>query len=339
VLAALCLCLLPQDEPAVRVLAPRELQVVQRDERGAADVRVRVAAPPAIGRLVARVPGTDARAELARSVDVLEATLRVPEGGWRALEIEADGVAGPVVLARVERFGVGEVFVVAGQSNSSNYGEERWGTLDERVVAFDGRAWRVAQDPMPGVQDGSQGGSPWPVCGCELVRRLRVPVAFASVGYGGTSIAQWQRGAQLDGGELSLYAGLLARVRALARFRAILWHQGESDAHGGTTSEQYVQRFRALQDALREDARFAGPWVVAHASYVPGGPRARLDAIRAAQSELWETERALRGPDTDDLLGELRHSQDGIHFSKAGLEAHGRRWAERLAAHFGGERR
>jgi hypothetical protein len=51
-----------------------------------------------------------------------------------------------------------------------------------------------------------------------------------------------------------------------------------------------------------------------------------MDAIRAAQAEIWSTGLALQGPDTDDLRGPLRHSQDHVHFSRAGLEVHAARW-------------
>ena len=43
--------------------------------------------------------------------------------------------------------GVGDVFVVAGQSNSANHGEKRQTTQTQRVAAFDGKAWRIANDP------------------------------------------------------------------------------------------------------------------------------------------------------------------------------------------------
>jgi hypothetical protein len=46
--------------------------------------------------------------------------------------------------------GVGEVFVVAGQSNSANHGAEKQVTKTKRVSAFDGTGWQLADDPQPG---------------------------------------------------------------------------------------------------------------------------------------------------------------------------------------------
>ncbi len=348
-LALLCMLFLASDPP-ITIGIPADRQVFQRSENGKTEVPVRVVAPSAIGRMVATVQrastdsGTDsapnvlARAELAKTKDggpgstsAFEASVTLPDGGWYRIAVSVDGIAGPVEIAHVDRFGVGEVFVVAGQSNSTNYGEERTPSMDDRVSAFDGKHWTLAADPMPGVQDTSAGGSPWPACGKALVEAWNVPVAFASCGYGGTSIRQWQKLASpLEGQKLPLYSALSKRVKALGRMRAILWHQGESDADGGVSTDEYVEKFRALQGDLRKDTGVEMPWVVAHVSYVPGLEAAKMDPIRAAQAQLWKDGVALRGPDTDDMLGALRHSQDKIHFSKSGLVEHAKRWAERL---------
>ncbi|MBL8860584.1 MAG: hypothetical protein JNK02_01110 [Planctomycetes bacterium] len=346
-LSALLLALLPLSDPPISVVSPKENQVVQRADEGPTPVRVEVSAPSGIGRLTASVRPVRGGAEVAAgelskaiasaagSSARFETTLQVPAGGWYRLAIQVDGIAGPVEVARVERFGVGEVFLVAGQSNSANSGEVRLESRDERVAAFDGKSWSLAADPLPGVQDRSDGGSPWPVCGAELVRAWNVPVAFASVGYGGSSIAEWQKDAAAkDRSQKNLYAGLLERAQAIGRFRAILWHQGESDANGGTSTPEYVARFQALRAALQKDLGAPVAWVVAQASFVPGCPQPKMDAVRAAQARLWSEKLALQGPDTDDLQGALRHSVDRIHFSQAGLEAHGKRWAERLVALF-----
>jgi hypothetical protein len=66
--------------------------------------------------------------------------------------------------------------------------------------------------------------------------------------------------------------------------------------------------------------------MIARASYLPGVPVERLDAVRDAQAALWKRGLALQGPDTDDMHGPLRHSTDKVHFSGAGLEMHAHRW-------------
>lgn len=346
-LALLCALVLSAD-PTVQVREPHERQVIQRADGATTEVPIEVTATAGIGRLVASARLSSGGPEIAHvELDLSRAggadpkqgrylgNLSLPAGGWYRLSVTVDGIAGPVELAHVERFGVGEVFVVAGQSNSTNSGEVKIPSQDDRVSAFDGAKWSLAADPMPGVQDGSGGGSPWPTCGKELVAAYGVPVAFASCGFGGTSLLQWQKDSKpLDGKKDPLYAELERRVKALGSFRAILWHQGESDAGGGMSTADYVAKFSTMRTALAKDTSNAAPWIVAHVSFVPGLEKAKMDAIRAAQEQLWKEKFALEGPDTDDLLGAMRHSVDKIHFSKAGLEAHGKRWAERIVALF-----
>lgn len=317
------------------IQSPREFQVVQRGSGNVGRVRVEGTCPDDVnllGALVGLQPGV-APSWHALEIDDLpgptqhfHGVLELPAGGWYSLSVAP--APGEAALAEVLHFGVGEVFVVAGQSNSTNYGEERTPALDDRVAAFDGSRWWIAADPMPGVQDPSQDGSPWPTCGQLLRKSLGVPVAFASCGFGGTSLRQWQKGGEFEnqGEKVRLYDGLLQRVRALGEFRAILWHQGESDASRGMNTEEYVELFSKLRRDLAADSGHEAPWIVARAAFVPGLAREKMAAIRAAQTEIWKLGLALQGPDTDDLQGDLRHSRDHIHFSRTGLEVHAARW-------------
>lgn len=326
----------PSQSTAFECTVVAERQILQRDARNGRDLVVEGSCLDGAGALTLRIArGTDTilesafeKQDIAGPRTQFRAVARIPAGGWYSLRISEAGEVAPRV--EVQRFGVGEVFVIAGQSNSTNFGEERFGALDDLVCSFDGLHWNVAQDPMPGVQDNSQGGSPWPVFGQMLRRSLGVPIGMTSVGFGGTSIRHWQKGHEYyprENQRLVLYEGLRARLDAIGDARAILWHQGETDAAGGLSAEEYVKNFLALKTALASEIQGAlPPWFVAHVSYVPGLARDRMDAIRAAQSELWKKGEALQGPDTDDLLGDMRHSKDHIHFSKAGLEVHAQRW-------------
>ena len=325
-------------QPAIEITSPREMQVFQRGDDGEGRVLIQgwvtqidLDTVPDFGVVVELANGATTpwkKLEPAREKEggrPFHALLHVPQGGWHSMRIGSQD--GAKTLASVKRFGVGEVFLVAGQSNSTNFGEERTVSQDDRVVAFDGWQWTLAADPMPGVQDGSQGGSPWPSFGHLLRASLGVPVAIASVGYGGTSIRQWQPDDEsAKVGHPTLYDGLRQRSRCLGRVRAIVWHQGESDALSGMSSAEYEHLFRTLVTGFRKHTGVDAPWIVAHASFVPDLAADKMTPIRAAQAELWRSGFALQGPDTDDLQGDMRHSKDHIHFSKAGLEVHAQRW-------------
>lgn len=274
-------------------------------------------------------------------------------GGWHRLDVRA--VAGEEIVGQavVEHVGIGEVFVIAGQSNSANHGEEKQKINIQKVSTFDGKAWRIADDPQPGAS--GRGGSFIPPFANELVKKFNVPVGIVSTGVGATSVREWlpegerfpnpptimnkvvshPKGGWMSKGDI--YRNLISRVKSLGRygFRAVLWHQGESDANqkdeSRTLSGQLYQEYLGkLIKATRKDLNWECPWVVAQASYhTPDDPGS--EDIRAAQRALWESGLALEGPDTDSLTGENRdHNGKGVHFSGKGLRAHGRAWADKV---------
>lgn len=281
------------------------------------------------------------------------ASYEAPAGGWWTLEVRIMLNDKEIALGKVPHVGVGEVFVVAGQSNSANHGEEKQTPQTGLVASFDGTTWRLAEDPQPGASGG--GGSFLPPLGDELARKLGVPIGFVACGIGATSVREWlPKGATFpnpptiesrvekrpDGLWMSkgdAYQTFLARMKPLGPrgFRAVLWHQGESDANQkdptrtlrGDLYRQY------LETILRESRREIGwevPWFVAQASYhVPGDEGS--DDIRAAQASLARDGIALEGPDSDALKGELRErGGQGVHFSGKGLREHGAKWAEKV---------
>src|SRR5262245_59354504 len=68
--------------------------------------------------------------------------LNLPAGGWYRLELRALRQNAQVASVAVEHVGVGEIFVIAGQSNSANYGEEEQNPKTGLVAAFDGTKWQ-----------------------------------------------------------------------------------------------------------------------------------------------------------------------------------------------------
>jgi hypothetical protein len=346
--------------PAITLAVPVDLEVVQRDADGGGVVRLagRLSGVGVAGTLLeARLAGAagDAGAwqPIAVQDDGFTAGLRAPAGGWYRLEVRASRTGIVVAEAVVPRVGVGEIFVVAGQSNSANYGESKQAPRSDRVVAWDGGRWQVARDPQPGA--GGSGGSFMPPLGDAIVAACNVPVGFVACGLGGTSVREWlpegerfpdpptveRRVRRLaDGGWESdgrAYATLVAAMKARGPrgFRAVLWHQGESDANQQDPHRTLPgERYRALLETLirrsRADIGWEADWFVAQATYHVPGDESSPD-IRAAQAAVVQDGVALAGPDTDALKGPLRERNGtGVHFSAAGLEAHAAAWAEIL---------
>ena len=173
-------------------------------------------------------------------------------------------------------------------------------------------------------------GTFMPALGDALVKRFDVPVGFVACGIGATSVREWlpkgttfpnpptieSRVTKLPDGQWAsngaAYDAFIARMRPLGPngFRAVLWHQGESDANqkdttrtlAGKLYREYLEKI--IRDS-RRDAGFEAPWFVAQASYhVPGDEGS--DDIRAAQASLWKDGLAQPGPDSDALKGPLR---------------------------------
>lgn len=312
------------------ILTPIPRQVFQRGASDTARVPVRVGASAGVDAVEARVVRHECREVLVDWIPLqsagageFEGAFELPSGGWYVLQTRERTAAGVFVREEaVERIGVGEVFICAGQSNAANSGQTPMKSLDDRVSSFDGVHWTPCEDPQRGAN--GEGGSPWPVLGDLLARNLDMPVAFASVAVGGTSVNFWQPGE--DGYERLQRAALALGVKGA---RAVLWHQGESDALGGMPTEQYVQRLTNTITRIREDAGYDLPWFVAKVSFCPDHwdehPEMR-DAIRSAQQALWDAGTALQGPDTDALRAPHYRSEDRIHFSELGLRVHAERW-------------
>ncbi|MFO0802591.1 MAG: sialate O-acetylesterase [Gemmataceae bacterium] len=256
-------------------------------------------------------------------------TVRVPAGGWYRLEVRAIKETRTVFESSVEPIGVGEVFIVAGQSYATNCNDKQFQVADEskRVSAFDSAkgTWAVANDPQP-VPDKSDGGSIWPPVGDALVKSLRVPVGFANVAWGGTSSREWMPGGQL-------HKRLSDTGVTLGRARAVLWQQGESDVIEKTTTEKYVANVRAIRHAAATQWGFHPPWLLAKSTLHPTvyNDPAGEGRIRKAIDELAERPGFRMGPDTDTLAGANRgDAKSRRHFSAIGQEKAAAMWVDSI---------
>jgi len=277
------------------------------------------------------------------------AEIPAPAGGWYRLEVRLIGGGTNVSEAIVGHVGVGEIFVIAGQSNSANHGEEKQQAKNPLVVAFGNGRWQPAADPEPGAS--GKGGSFMPAFGDAMAEKFKVPVGIVAIGEGSTSVREWLpkndamiappdtgRNTVLIGSNSWVSAGeLFNRITDAEKefgtngFRALLWHQGESDSHEPTdrqiSPETYRQYLQHIIEVSRASAGWRVPWFVAQASYHPGDSGS--PELRAAQKSLVTDGIALAGPNTDELGPEWRQNNGkGIHFNARGLQKHGKLWAE-----------
>ena len=346
-------------ELAYRIISPVEHQVIQRDSGNTAWVEIKVVTASPVsksGLLEYRLDKNKTWEKLSgewKNQNHLS-RLKMPAGGWYGLEVRDSRT--PDHRSQVVQFGVGEVFVVAGQSNSGNYGEVKQSTQTGLVSAYDfgNKKWQLAVDPQPGA--GGRGGSIMPLLGDLLVREFEMPIGIIAYGQGGTSVREWlpqgsrfpnpptveNKVRKINDGEWEslgkIYPGFIERMKAFGKngFRAVLWHQGESDANqkdptrtlSGPLYEKYLTQ---LILKTRTDLEWDVPWFVAQATYHVPGDESDPN-IRAAQANLWKNGVAFQGPDTDQLKGKLRERDgQGVHFSGPGLEVHADAWFDKVS--------
>lgn len=255
-------------------------------------------------------------------------------------------------------FNVGEVFLVAGQSNAANEGSNEGQRYTANPLHRAGnptdRMWYELTDPMPyATTNGPNSASPWPRFADHLSAELKpvrgvtgneTPVALVNVAQGSTAVEEWQSTSPSKFFErLKQGALMLKRFAAdgseQCDFRAVLWHQGESNALGGVVKPKpnapapldvisaadrisYADGLTRLAKDFAVQTGCKQPWFVANASwlskakYVENSVSApekvrRESEIRLAQRYLVNRLPSdpsgpvfKMGPDTDLLAGE-----------------------------------
>ena len=317
-------------ELMITLQSPDDHQVVQRDESNNGIFSIRgsteYTADLIEGRYIDLETGFESEWEFI-AVPLSSnfyGTIEVPTG-WHRLELRFMQNNNPLAIKTIDPIGVGEVFIVAGQSNSANSGDAPLTPTDSRVSTWGPSGWRFGYDPQPAATGTS--GSPWPVAGDLLASRYDVPIGFLSVGYGGTPVDRWVP-SQND-----LFPRITDALDAVepSGARAILWHQGESNA-GGTAAEDYARMLGEVVLGSREHADYEIPWIVARVSFVPNGDPVKMGWIIEGQNAvIADDPLTFPGPHTDDLNG-TQWRYDTIHFNEAGLREHGSRWDVRISS-------
>ncbi len=321
---------------------PKERQIIQRNDENRAMVNVsgtyRSEDIPGSVEICAELAENARRGKSVdwQSVDSFadgefSGTLELMAGGWYTVKVRVKS-DGAYMEEEISRVGVGDIYLTAGQSNSASFGQDKTTPANDTVSTWDPDtgAWVFSSDPQVSWSGSfvGTGGSPWPTLGDYLTEKYGVPIGFISAGWGSSVVTDF----------LPENNKHYKRIRIpLEEFgvngiKAVLWHQGESDAINGTSSEQYKKDLLTVIESSRSDAGYDIPWVIARAAYHTQSSAEAEQRVVAGQVSACNDINIFVGSTTDDLLDGYRSTTDHVHFRKAGLIEHGTRWGKALDA-------
>lgn len=238
--------------------------------------------------------------------------------------------------------GIGEVFLIAGQSNASGRGlsNQSYSSVDGfKAVNFKNNyTWSELSDPYDSssgqvdtVSSDSLASGSWVLPLATLIMNSQhVPVAFIPSSLAGSGIDIWQPGVDHQD-RATLYGSSVYRaLQATGGIRAVLWWQGEYEAASGKTQAYYYNYFVTLASAYLSDLGVKiMPCKLQNSTAIDDGDEA---LILAAIGQAWlNTSTTLTGPDFSDLS-----SDDDYHFTSNGnLSTAASRWFTAIETAFG----
>lgn len=214
--------------------------------------------------------------------------------------------------------GIGEVFVIAGQSNAVGFGREPYGDpprLGIHILRNNG-AWDLAAHPLgdstgafpPNRDNKNPGHSPYLAFAKCVQDVLGCPIGLVQTAQGGSSMERWN-----PSEEGALYRNMITAARRCGPVTGVLWYQGCAEAMAGRT-EDYGARFMEMVRAARRDLASPGlPFFTCglnHYDQDMGKNDESWRRMRAIQQELAEKEEGIYFVPTLGLP-----TSDGIHNS------------------------
>ena len=229
--------------PRIAIFSPRTLQVVQRGADGSADIRVRGRASGFDGAVQARWGRRGAWTTVnpnRRGKFIV--TLPAQPAGQADLTVRS--ALYPEIFATRAQVGVGDIYVVAGQSNASGRSPTLLTCADPSLTAMvfgNDYRWHALADPVDSPvgqidvvsRDDAAGGSVWPLVAQDLMAAERAPVAFVPCARIGSGIRGWRRpaaGARRRGHAVRLHASSHPRGRRPRACGALLAGRGRRQA-------------------------------------------------------------------------------------------------------------
>lgn len=161
----------------------------------------------------------------------------------------------------IHHVGVGDLYVIAGQSNSAGYGKDPVYDPSEIGIHIFKNAgkWDLASHPLnestntlhvENRENGNPGHSPYLNFAKQLKRVLGYPIGLIQAALGGSPLSSWNP--EEDG---ILYRNMMNIIEATGQnIKGVLWYQGCSEAGEGVC-DTYLHRFKSMVEHMREDMK------------------------------------------------------------------------------------
>lgn len=158
----------------------------------------------------------------------------------------------------VYHVGVGDIFVMAGQSNMSAYARDpAYDPSELGISLFDNSGnWVLAAHPLNSVpnpiypnNDDSSGNGPGLAFARMMKRALNVPIGLVAAAKGGSSLESWN---PAEKEECFLYGSLVQKIEQVGSFKGMIWYQGCNETVEEGESLTYLEKFSETVSLWRE---------------------------------------------------------------------------------------
>ncbi len=208
----------------------------------------------------------------------------------------------------------GELWILSGQSNACGRAKLPGPEPNALVTMFDPRKadFVTAQDPLPHM--GTTGTGPWVAAAQLVATELKSPVRMCGFASGGKPIGYWHPG---QPGHKGLFPVI---EKAGQKADVFLWYQGENNAGGGMTTDEYRRELTEHVARIRKAA--GNPDMLAVIMQL--GPSTRPG--RSGYMSIREAQRQFVVQDGNAILVPAlgRTLKDSVHLDNAGYRELGR---------------
>lgn len=228
------------------------------------------------------------------------------------------------------------VFLMAGQSNMAGRGQVMpMDTVeDPRILTLNiNGEVEIAKEPLHFYEPELQGLD----CGLSFAKSVinQLPkgsyILLVPMAVGGSSTKDWlgddvYRGVRL----MTNFTNRVEKARQLGTIKALLWHQGESDANEASIL-LYEDKIKSLFTSLRSKSGKPDlPIVMGELGDFGHKDDATWKLLNALMHQLETTDKNLKVVSSAGL----HHKGDNLHFDSEGQRSMGKRYADAYLAHF-----